>query len=75
MQLDLGYGDVIVPGPGIADYPTILDLPAPRLRAYSRETVVAEKFEAMVKLGQLYSRMKDFFDLWRLPSKHNGKVS
>jgi hypothetical protein len=66
MRLDLGYGDVVVPGPRIADYPVILDLPAPRVRAYSREPVVAEKFEAMVKLGQLNSRMKDFFDLWLL---------
>jgi hypothetical protein len=66
MQLDLGYGDVVVPRPALVDYPTILDLPAPRLRAYSRETVVAEKFEAMVKLGLLNSRMKDFFDLWLL---------
>ena len=66
MQLDLGYGDVVVPSPQFADYPTILDFPAPRLRAYSRETVVAEKFEAMVKLGQLNSRMKDFYDLWLL---------
>src|SRR5262249_7863228 len=66
MQLDLGYGDVVVPAPKMAEYPVILDLPAPRLRAYTRETVVAEKFEAMVKLGQLNSRMKDFFDLWLL---------
>ncbi len=48
MQLDLGYGDVIVPGAAKIEYPTILELPAPVLRAYSRETVVAEKFEAMV---------------------------
>ena len=51
---------------GRGDYPTLLDLPAPRLRGYPRETVVAEKFEAMVKLGTLNSRMKDFFDLWLL---------
>ena len=49
-------------------YPTILDLTAPQLWAYSRETVIAEKFEAMVKLGQLNSRMKDFFDIWALSS-------
>jgi hypothetical protein len=66
MQLDLGYGDVIVPGATKIEYPTILELPAPVLRAYSRETVVAEKFEAMVKLGELNSRMKDFFDVWLL---------
>jgi hypothetical protein len=66
MQLDLGYGDVIIPGATQIEYPTVLDLPAPVLRAYSRETVVAEKFEAMVKLGELNSRMKDFFDVWLL---------
>lgn len=66
MQLDMGFGDVVVPRPVVADYPALLDFPAPRLRAYSRETVVAEKFEAMVKLGQLNSRMKDFFDVWLL---------
>ncbi len=62
----MGFGDVIVPAPTMVDYPVILELPAPRLQAYSRETMVAEKFEAMVKLGQLNSRMKDFFDIWLL---------
>lgn len=47
-------------------YPTLLGQPAPQLSAYNRETAVAEKFEAMVKLGQLNSRMKDFFDVWLL---------
>lgn len=45
------------------DFPPLLDFPAPNLRAYPRETVVAEKVEAMVKLGQANSRMKDFYDL------------
>ena len=66
MQLDIGFGDVIVPEPEIMVYPAILDLPAPRLKGYSRESVVAEKFEAMVKLGILNSRVKDFFDIWLL---------
>jgi len=66
MQLDLGFGDVMTPGPESTIYPTILDLPAPHLNGYSRETVVAEKFEAMVKLGLLNSRMKDFSDVWTL---------
>jgi hypothetical protein len=66
MQIDIGFGDVIVPAAALADYPALLALAAPRLRAYPRETVVAEKFEAMVKLGQLNSRLKDFFDLWLL---------
>ena len=66
MQIDLGFGDVTFPAPKMSDYPTLLDFPAPRLKSYGRETVVAEKFEAMVKLGLLNSRMKDFFDLWLL---------
>jgi predicted nucleotidyltransferase component of viral defense system len=66
MQLDIGFGDVIVPKPEVLDYPVILDLPAPSLRGYSRESVIAEKFEAMVKLGLLNSRVKDFFDIWLL---------
>ena len=66
MQIDVGFGDVVFPAPTTADYPTILDHAAPRLRIYPRETVVAEKFEAMVKLGLLNSRMKDFHDIWLL---------
>jgi hypothetical protein len=66
MQLDLGFGDVVTPAPSITDYPTILEFAAPRLYGYSRETAIAEKFEAMVKLGRLNSRLKDFFDLWIL---------
>jgi hypothetical protein len=64
MQLDMGFGDVLTPAATLAEYPTILDLAPPKLWGYSRETSVAEKFEAMVKLGQLNSRMKDFFDIW-----------
>ena len=59
-------GDIVVPAAVATIYPTILDLPAPRLLAYSRKTAIAEKFEAMVKLGELNSRMKDFFDIWLL---------
>jgi hypothetical protein len=66
MQIDIGFGDVVVPEAIMTNYPTILDQTSPRLRSYPRETVVAEKFEAMVKLGQLNSRLKDFFDLWLL---------
>jgi hypothetical protein len=53
------------------NYPTILDLPAPHLRGYSRESTIAEKFEAMVKLGILNSRMKDFFDIWLMSCRFN----
>jgi hypothetical protein len=76
IQVDVGFGDVVHPAPRVTAYPTILDLPAPRLRAYSRETSVAEKFEAMVKLGLLNSRMKDFFDIWLLCQQYefDGKT-
>jgi len=63
MQIDIGFGDVMVPGPTQVEYPTLLDFPAPVLQAYSRETVIAEKLEALTKLGLLNSRMKDYYDL------------
>jgi predicted nucleotidyltransferase component of viral defense system len=66
LQLDIGFGDVVIPAPAVLVYPTILDLPAPELSGYSKESTIAEKFEAMVKLGALNSRMKDFFDIWLL---------
>jgi Nucleotidyl transferase AbiEii toxin, Type IV TA system len=66
LQVDVGFGDAITPGPVTVQYPALLDLPAPELAAYPRETVVAEKFQAMVMLGIANSRMKDFFDLWVL---------
>lgn len=66
MQIDTGFGDVVVPSAVAMEYPTILDHDPPRLNGYSRETTVAEKFEAMVKLGQLNSRIRDFFDIWLL---------
>jgi predicted nucleotidyltransferase component of viral defense system len=66
MQIDIGFGDIVYPVPEKSIMPTILDLPAPELFAYSRETVIAEKFEAMIKLGSLNSRMKDFYDIWML---------
>ncbi len=66
MQLDIGFGDMVHPKAEERDYPSLLDFPAPRLCMYPKETVVAEKFEAMVHLGTLNSRMKDFFDIWLL---------
>lgn len=67
IQVDIGFGDAVVPGPEDAGYPTILPgMPEPQLRVYPRYTVVAEKFEALTSLGILNSRMKDFFDLWIL---------
>jgi predicted nucleotidyltransferase component of viral defense system len=66
LQIDIGFGDAVTPGPQAVTYPTLLDFPAPTLQAYPRETVVAEKFQAMVHLGMANSRMKDFYDVWTL---------
>ena len=63
VQLDVGYGDAVTPGPEEAIYPTLLDDQPPRLRVYPRASVVAEKLEAIVSLGMANSRMKDYFDL------------
>lgn len=63
LQIDVGFGDAITPAAITVDFPALLDFPAPRLSAYPRETVVAEKLEAMVQLGLANSRMKDFYDL------------
>jgi len=63
LQVDVGFGDVITPEASVVEFPPLLDFPAPRLHAYPRETVVAEKLEAMVQLGMANSRMKDFFDV------------
>lgn len=77
LQLDVGYGDAVTPAPLETELPTLLDgVPAPRLRVYPRETVVAEKLEAIASLGMGNSRMKDYFDLrallreGRLEPKH-----
>ena len=66
MQIDIGFGDVVTPEPERLAYPTILDFPAPALLGYTRETVIAEKLEALVQLRMLNSRMKDYFDIWIL---------
>ena len=63
VQVDVGFGDATTPPPEVIEFPTLLDFAAPKLRAYPRETVVAEKFEAMVTLGIDNSRMKDFYDI------------
>ena len=63
LQVDVGLGDTVVPAPQELEYPTLLEFPAPKLAAYTKESVVAEKFEALVKLGIANSRMKDFYDL------------
>ena len=62
--VDLGFGDATEPGLEEVELPVLLDLPPPRLRAYSRETQIAEKFQALVKFGLANTRLKDFFDIW-----------
>ena len=66
LQVDIGFGDVIVPSPSKVAYPALLDFPPPELNGYTMESTIAEKFQAMVKLGVLNSRMKDFYDIWML---------
>jgi predicted nucleotidyltransferase component of viral defense system len=69
--IDIGFGDAVEPGIEEIDLPVLLGLPQPRLRAYARETVIAEKFQAMVLLGLANSRMKDFYDVWVLSRSHS----
>jgi len=66
LQLDIGFGDSIVPPAANVTYPTVLDGPAPSIRAYRPEAVVAEKLHAVVALGERNSRFKDFYDLHAL---------
>ncbi len=64
--IDIAFGDSIEPGLQEMDLPVLLDFPAPHLRTYARETVIAEKFQSMVMLGRANSRMKDLYDVWAL---------
>lgn len=66
MQIDIGFGDIILPEPERLTFPVILDSPSPILLCYSKESAIAEKFHAIVKLGMINSRMKDFYDIWLL---------
>lgn len=68
--IDIGFGDAIEPGLEEIDLPVLLDFPPPHLRAYSRETVIAEKFQAMVALGRANSRMKDYHDIWLMSQSY-----
>lgn len=71
MQVDVGFGDTIVPQPAIQAFPTLLEQDAPRVRMYPPETVIAEKLEAIAKLGMANSRMKDYYDLLAIFRTHN----
>lgn len=71
LQVDIGFGDKVTPEPQYITFPTLLPLPAPHIYAYTIYSVVAEKFNAMVVLGILNSRLKDFFDIWMLSQTLN----
>lgn len=73
VAIDIGFGDATEPGLVDVDYPVLLDFPAPHLKTYARETVIAEKFQAMVDLGRANSRMKDFYDIWLLARTYEFK--
>lgn len=75
MQIDVGFNDIISPAPQAVDFPVLLNNPPPELRGYTAESVVAEKFEAMVKLGEINSRLKDFFDIWLLSQQFTFRGS
>jgi len=76
LQLDIGFGDVIIPGASEIEYPSLLGMEKPRIKTYSLESVIAEKFEAMVYLGDFNSRMKDFYDIYSISQKFDfsGRV-
>lgn len=69
LQIDVGFADVVSPSPTKLKYPALLAMPAAELRGYPAESVVAEKLQAMVVLGMVSSRMKDFYDLWVMASR------
>jgi predicted nucleotidyltransferase component of viral defense system len=69
LQIDVAFGDVVTPSAVSGFYPTLLAMPAPEVCSYPPETVVAEKLQAMIYLGSVNSRMKDFYDLWVLTNQ------
>lgn len=72
LTFDIGFGDVIVPKPQELEYPTLFDaMDEPDILAYSLETVIAEKFQTMIDRGRFNSRMKDYFDIYRIFSVHH----
>ncbi len=71
--VDIGFGDAVEPGLEYVEMLALLNMPAPQLRAYPREAVIAEKFQAMVRLGRANSRMKDLYDVWLLARSYKSK--
>ena len=74
LQIDVGFGDIVEPAPVQLSFPVLLPLDPAVVRGYSPETVIAEKFQAMVMLGIGNSRMKDFFDIWTLARTHHFRL-
>ncbi|MBI5345777.1 MAG: nucleotidyl transferase AbiEii/AbiGii toxin family protein [Chlamydiae bacterium] len=68
--IDIGFNDIVIPKPKSINYPTLIQMPAPKLMGYTPETVFAEKLESIVKLGIINTRMKDFYDLWVICRKN-----
>jgi predicted nucleotidyltransferase component of viral defense system len=66
LEIDVAFGEAVVPPPEEVELPVLLGKPPPRLRVYRKETAIAEKCQAMVSLGVANTRMKDFYDLWYL---------
>ena len=72
--IDIGFNDIIIPNPQKIQYPTLLGMPEPVLLGYTLETVIAEKFESIVKLALVNTRMKDFYDLWIIFRNYDIKI-
>jgi predicted nucleotidyltransferase component of viral defense system len=75
LQIDIGFGDLVVPAPTMADFPVLLDAPVPRMRVYPKETAFAEKLQTIVARGLANSRLKDYLDLWVLSLSDIDKTS
>lgn len=71
LQMDIGFGDIIIPEAKVIEFPTLLEENPPRVKVYSIESIISEKFEAMIKLAMANSRMKDFYDIYYLSLSHN----
>jgi len=70
-QIDIGLGDIVYPEPVISEFPVLLDLPVPKILIYPKETIIAEKFEAIIRFNRLTSRMKDFYNIIFLAQSNN----
>ncbi len=75
LQIDIGFGDIVIPAPVSMSFPTLLEMDPPEVMAYSIESVISEKFEAMIDLADLNSRMKDFYDVYQILLKHTYELS